>query len=189
MKHQIFFFLFLILFSSCTLREREEALKNKEAQLNQKEQELLILQQTLQAKEEDLQQREKQLDSTKQNLTDSFSYHPEVVGTWLVKMNCTETSCEGYAVGDSKTETWEINYQNNLVIARVIVAKKLVRFYTGSYTGDVLNLETQEANANNQQTTKMNVTLQQTADNKMQGQRELIHENCKVVYTLDLSKQ
>lgn len=188
MKYPFFFFLLLILFSSCNIREREDALQNKEAQLNQKEQELLILQQTLQAKQEELQQREKKLDSTKQNLSDSFSYHPEIIGTWLVKMNCIEASCSGYAIGDTKTETWEISYQNNLVIARVIVAKKLVRFYTGSYTADVLNLEQQEVNVDSVQTTKMSVSLQQTADNKMQGQREIVREDCKVVYSLDLTK-
>ena len=61
-------------------------------------------------------------------------------------MTCIETTCPGSAVGDTKTETWDINYENNLIIAKAMANNKLVRVYTGSYDGTNLTLSEDVAN-------------------------------------------
>jgi hypothetical protein len=61
-------------------------------------------------------------------------------------MTCTETTCPGSAIGDTKTETWDISYQNNVLLAKANVGDKLTRVYTGTYDGTNLVLIEDVAN-------------------------------------------
>ncbi len=192
MKQKILFLgLWLMIATGCGLRDREMELEKKISEVNQKEQELLLKEKSLQLKEEELAQREKLLDSSSNKLAaDSLAVlHPELAGTWNVTMRCTETTCAGSAVGDTKNEQWVISYQDNTVIANAISDNKLVRVYSGSYNGNSIELSTQTDNANPEQKTKMVVRLQVTKENEMAGQREIIRpEDCRIVYSLDLEK-
>ena len=105
-------------------------------------------------------------------------------------MVCTETTCPGSAVGDSKTETWDIQYINNKVIAKAQSGEQLVRVYTGIYTGNTLELVENNESTGTQPATKMVVQLRIVNPRSMEGQREIIREgNCKILYSLQLTKQ
>ena len=105
-------------------------------------------------------------------------------------MKCTETTCTGSAVGDTKTEQWQIGFENNKVIVTATSNNKLLRLYAGNYVGNSLELTAQQDNAITPQVGKIVVRLQETKENKLEGQREIIRpEDCRIVYDLQLQKQ
>lgn len=179
----------LILFSGCNLREREATLKKKEDAINEKEQLLLLKEKTLQLREEELTKRQQRLASTAFFDT-TAKVNPNLVGTWAVQMSCTETTCQGSAVGDTKTETWELNYQDKNVIAKAKVNDELVRVYSGRYNGTTLDL-VETYNETVAPVTKMAVHLRLTSNTKLEGQREIerLNEACKIVYVMTMEKK
>jgi len=191
MKLIILFLLLSFLNSGCGLRERELELEKKMNEVSQKEQELLLKEKSLQVREEELTKKEKQLDSTMNNPADSvFALHTQLTGKWNVTMRCTETTCSGSAVGDTKNEQWEFSFQNNVIVAQAFSDNKLVRVYSGTNNGNSVELSTQPDNADPLLSTKMIVRIQEIKENEMQGQREIIRpDNCHIVYALDCKKQ
>jgi len=190
MKLIILFLLLSFLNSGCGLRERELELEKKINEVSQKEQELLLKEKSLQVREEELTKKEKQLDSTTNNPADSvFSPHTQLTGKWNVTMRCTETTCSGSAVGDTKNEQWEFSFQNNVLVARAFSDNKLVRVYSGTNNGNSVELSTQPDNADPLLSTKMIVRIQEIKENEMQGQREILRpDNCHILYALDFKK-
>ena len=177
----------LLILPGCDLRQREEFLQKKEAELNQKEQELLLREKTLQLKEEELR-KVQQGDSTAISDTTAL-YNPGIIGFWGVKMICTETTCPGSAVGDSKTEQWNISYESNNIIAKAMDNDKLVRTYVGKPHADVIELTERLADTS-QVSASMIVRLRLIDNNRMEGQREIVRDrDCKVVYSLQMEKQ
>ncbi len=190
MKGILILFFSLHLFSGCGMRKREENLQQQQAQLVQKELELLSKEKALQSREEELVKREKNLDSTMQTAPkDTGIYKAELVGLWTVKMNCTETDCPGSAVGDTKTEQWAISYQDQTVIANAMVAEKLVRVYSGVYTGNSLELTAQQSDTATQNRAQIVVRLKETESGNLEGRREITRANsCKTVYAVNMVK-
>lgn len=182
--------LFIIL-PSCEIQKRQETLNKKEDDLKQWEQQLSLKEDSLQLKAAELAKRETLLDSTKLNAIDTLSVlYPQVPGIWNVSMKCTETTCSGSAVGDTKKEQWEISFQNNTIVAKAMSDNKLLRIYSGSFTGNAFELSSQQENVATQQGAKMFVRLQTNKENQMTGQREISRpEECRIVYALELSKQ
>lgn len=177
---------FLFLLPGCGLRKREEQLEMKEAALRQKEQELLLKEKTLLLKEEELLLKEKK------TLEDSIYqieklFRDTLVGSWKVQMVCTETTCSGSALGDTKNEQWIFSYEGNNIIAKAMAENRIVRVYTGIYTGNTIEL-LEEHDRDPASTTKMVVRLRITSPTQMQGQREINRPNCKVLYDLQLDK-
>lgn len=190
MKFIVLFFSFLALsFSSCNLREKEEALNLKEAQLNEKEQELLLKERTLQLKEEELSRAKEKLDSTA--LVDTTAlFNQALIGTWAVRMTCTQTSCPGSAVGDTKTETWEINYQGKYVVARVMVNNELVRTYSGTYNGNTLELVQRTESSATEPETNITIRLKLVNETQLEGTREIERiGDCKITYSVKMDKK
>lgn len=188
----LIFCLWVMTLTGCGVREREDTLNQKMREVAQKEQELLLQEKTLQLKEEELNQRQRLLDSTSNKVTvDSLSVtHPQLPGIWLVKMICKETTCPGSAVGDIKTEHWTFSYQNNAIVAKAMSNNNLVRIYTGTYSGNSLELSARQDTTASGQNAKMVVRLSKTKENEMEGQREITRaEGCRVVYALALQKQ
>jgi hypothetical protein len=180
----------LLLCSGCNLTAREEAVHKKEAELAQREQQLSLREKSLELREVEVLQLKQKLDSVKTIKDTALVYNQQLVGVWNVKMTCTETTCPSSAVGDTKTETWNIGYENNLIVARAIANDKLARIYTGSYDGTNLILSEDVANIPSEPATKMTIHLTITDDNTMEGQRIIDRENdCRIVYSLQLSKQ
>ena len=177
------------LLQSCDHRSREEALQKREARLNEKEQELLLKERSLQLKEIEIAKKQQSLDSLV--VTDTLAkYNPALVGNWNVTMTCSETTCAGSAVGDTKTEAWEILYQNKNVIAKARVNDELVRVYSGIYTGNTLELAEMLTDSL-PATTKIIARLQLVDDTRLQGQREIERkaENCRIVYRMEMNKK
>jgi hypothetical protein len=186
----IFCLAVVLLCPGCDLKTREEALKKKEAELAQKEQQLLLKEKSLALQEQQLLQLKQQIDSVKTKSDTALVYNQQLIGVWNVKMTCTETTCPGSAVGDTKSETWDIGYENNNIIAKAIANNKLARIYTGSYDGNNLTLTEDVANVPSEPATKMTIRLTLTEETKMDGQREIVRENdCRIVYNLQLNKQ
>ncbi|HEX6915468.1 MAG TPA: hypothetical protein VF145_09515, partial [Chitinophagaceae bacterium] len=157
----IIFSLLLLPLAGCELNRREKALQEKEAQLLQKEQELMLKEKTLALKEQELVKREQRLDSTIVDTT--LKYSPELPGLWNAKMQCTETTCSGSAVGDTKVETWELSFDSSFhLIARVITGNNIARVYTGSYNGSEILLKQDVAGAAGVAATHLSIKLQLT---------------------------
>jgi len=185
MRGIIMLILIAFMTSGCDIRQREEALQKLAAELDVKEKQLVLKEQSLQTREEQLIQKELKLDSSR---LDSLQLNPALEGSWSVKMICTETTCTGSAVGDTKNETWTFSRENNLVIARAMSGDKLVRTYAGTYVNGTIELvDNIEPNAN-APATKMVVRLNGVSNNSMDGIREIIRPDCKIVYALQLSK-
>ncbi len=181
----------LVFFSSCGVRQREIELEKKMQEVNQKEQQLLLKEKTLELREQELVKRESAVDTTTVDslqIDSAFFYNEAIVGSWTVRMTCTETTCSGSAVGDTKTEHWEIGYQDNAIVARARAGNQLVRVYTGRYYGDMLQLTAQQEDTTKIMT-RMIVRIQEVKANEMQGRREIIREgDCRITYRLDLKK-
>lgn len=174
---------------ACTSRKREEELRRKEARLNEREQQLLVREKTLQFQEEEIRARKKQLDSASRADT-ALNRDPNLAGNWNVRMTCIETTCPGSAVGDTKTEQWNIGYQNNHVIARAMAGDRLVRVYSGLAGNNTLELIEHRDSTDLTYDTRMVVRLRLSDANTIEGQREIIRENdCKIVYALAMTKQ
>lgn len=95
-------------------------------------------------------------------------------------MNCTETSCEGSAIGDTKTEQWEISYgADNSVTINAFSGKDLVRIYNGAYRTAGLQL----AHEN-----RIRIDLRLVAPDKLEGTREVTQPSCRIVYSVTANK-
>lgn len=176
---------FIIILCSCGSDEKVKNIRKREKQINEKEQQLMLFEQQLKLKEEGLIKREKFIDSLRKQ-TDTISlYNPDIIGNWQVRMSCIETTCESSAIGDTKTERWNISYKNNIVIAKAITNEKVTRIYTGLFNGTGIQLTAQQSAAE----TVIKVFLTYPINNKMEGEREIIQGgNCKIIYSLEAEK-
>lgn len=187
------FLLLLVHLPGCELNERQSAIEKREQELNQKEQELLLWQKDLQLKEDSLKLMIALRDSA--SLNDSTSVVPqEILGMWTTKMVCTQSSCSGSVLGDTKVEQWLISAQNKIVIVQAMNNKmQISRIYTGTMNENgQISLQTSriDLNSPDNKMTTINVLLEKKGDNTMEGQREIIQaDNCRVVYSLGLKKQ
>lgn len=183
----------LLVTPGCSLREREQQLDNRTNELNQKEQELLLKEKSLELRETELTKKEEFLDSTLGvfNMFDSLQpMDSNFIGNWAVRMRCTETNCPGSAIGDEKTEIWQISFQGHSVIAKAMDNKQLVRSYTGYFRENRVQLVAQHYDSAAQPPSNIVVTLQPPKDKQTTGRREIIRPDvCKIVYDLELKKQ
>jgi hypothetical protein len=179
---------FLIFLNSCSLREREEALDKRSVELDQKEQELLLKERSLQLKEEELKKRDSLSGSIA--LDSTGMYDPHLVGLWAVKMVCTEATCPGSAVGDTKNETWQVSFQNKNILVRAQAGSQLVRVYSGRLNGNFIELEEDHQTNPTTAASKISVRLTKTDSVTLEGHREINRDgNCKIVYSVNMSKQ
>jgi hypothetical protein len=186
-----FFLSFLTLFiltGSCTSGKKEENLRKREAALDQKEQQLLLKEKSLQLKEEELSKREQHANSTS-HVDSTHLIDLSLTGNWSVKMVCTETTCAGSAVGDTKSETWQLSYESNSIIVKAMANNQLVRVYTGFFTGNTIELVGDNKGNSPSEPTRMIVRLRVIDKMHLEGQREITREDCKVIYTLQLEKE
>ncbi|WP_346236426.1 hypothetical protein ABDK00_015555 [Niabella insulamsoli] len=177
-------FFFPLLFASCGVSQREKVMKEKETALNTKQQDLLLWEQQLTQRELALEERERRLDSTKREIDSVVIHGPSVEGKWQVQMQCVETSCEGSAIGDVKSEQWVFTTENNAIVVKAYAGKNLSRIYNGSYTRSGLQLVDQ----NSHSATLMEVTLRILDEGKMDGIREIKLPDCKTTYSITAGK-
>jgi hypothetical protein len=167
----------------CESKERAAQLTLREQQIAGKEQTLIQWEQRLTLLENELQERLKKRQQDSTSVTDSLQALP-VIGRWMVKMRCTETNCSGSAIGDTKTETWEIAYHNKGVVVSSYTKNELSRIYNGTFTPTRLEV----TNGKPGSESLMRVTLE-LKDGKMEGIREVERTDCKIRYALTLQRQ
>jgi hypothetical protein len=179
--------------SGCGLREREISVQRKEAELTEKERVLAEKETSLQLKEEELLIKEQLYQSRRVDTTtthDAKLSNPALVGQWHVRMTCTETTCTGSAIGDTRTETWDFSFQDGQVIAKALSGDKLIRTYSGAFRNNLLELAENVEHSSAHPSTRMLVRLTLLNETSMEGEREIIRAgNCRIVYALQLAKQ
>lgn len=177
------------LLSGCNLQERENALRDKEKALLQKEQELSLKEQLLNLREEQLESSRLAVDSLLTVPDSLIQAYPNLPGTWSVRMVCSETNCEGSAIGDVITEVWNMSIHNNIIFAGSINNNQLTRVYSGGMTGPERVVLLSES-AEGERAVRMIIRLKRTNANAWTGTREIIRpDECHIVYDLELKKQ
>lgn len=180
-------FILIISFATSCGSADSEKLKAREMKVLKKEQELKMFEQQLISRDIELKSRELLLDSLEHFSDTTGTYNAKLIGDWVVNMKCIETSCEGSALGDTKTERWNISYHNNRVVVKVLSKNLIARVYLGKFTENILKLQSRQQDSNAAVT--MDVHLVQISDDKMEGVREINQEGrCKIVYAVGLSK-
>jgi len=169
---------------SCGLNEREKNLQKLQKEIAQKEQGLLAWEQRLKLKEEALDHARQSLDSAKMQVDSASVYEPAIVGKWTVKMSCIETTCDGSALGDTKTEQWEISYNQNSIVVKAYSGPVLIRVYVGKYKDNQLKILDERANVE----ASFKASLNFINGKRMDGTREVLQKDCKIVYALTAEK-
>jgi hypothetical protein len=176
--------------SSCNYEQQRKELEQREADLFEREQKLLIRENLLTQVEDSLKLILSKSDSLASRLASASLPVPDSLqGMWNVAMMCTQTSCSGFAVGDTRKENWSFeNNDSTGVLVRALQGEKLIRVYTGIYDGSGFILSTpynSEAS-----TTVMNVYL--TLDinsNKLTGSRTINQaDGCTTTFKLDAER-
>lgn len=193
MKRIIFLCLFFfVVLLGCGINSREHALQQKEELLRQKEEALILRESDLQKREEELALRLKELDTPLDSThTDTTArIDPNLLGGWNVEMTCTQTTCPGSAVGDTKNERWQISWDSTHIVSKAIVGDNVTRVYRGLYTGNTLELVEGMESTTAEPATKMVVRLTMTDSTTMEGQREIIREgDCRILYNVKMNKR
>lgn len=165
--------------SGCDLLNREQEVERRATALNKREMEL-------NQRETLLREEQIQLDSMAhlQKIDTASSNYTLLLGSWNVKMICTETNCPGSAIGDTKTEQWEFVKQDNILLAIALSNNKLSRIYTGDFSNEEIRMEAQSDS-----TTKILIRAKFSKDKILTGTREIIREDdCHITYDLTMKK-
>lgn len=180
----ILLFILIIFLQGCGLNEREKNLKKLQKEIAHKEQGLLAWEQRLKLKEEALDHARQSLDSAKMQIDSASIYNPAIIGKWTVKMSCIETTCDGSALGDTKTEQWDISYNQNSIVVKAYSGPVLIRVYVGKYRDNQLKILDERPNVD----VSFKATLNFINEKRMDGTREILQANCKIVYALTAEK-
>lgn len=182
-KKTICLFTIIICLQSCSFKERERKLDELQKELTKKEQDLMLREQGLEVRERQLADTKQSLDSVKNQIKSAETQHPVIVGRWVVKMSCVETSCDGSALGDTKTEQWDIRYNGGSIVVKAYSGKVLTRIYTGSINGNVLQItdESQDSDVSIGAILKL-------SSGRLAGKREIHQKDCKIIYAVTAEK-
>ncbi|MCE6992617.1 hypothetical protein [Dyadobacter sp. CY323] len=182
-KWTLLFLVFAAISQGCGYKEKEAQLTKREQRVAEKEQTLMQWEQRLTLLEKELQEKKKKQQQDSTAVNDSLQAQP-ATGKWIVKMRCTETNCSGSAIGDSKTETWEIAYSNKGLVVSAFTGKELSRIYNGSFSQNRL----EAVNGQPGSESVMRVMLE-LKEGRMEGLREVERTDCKIRYTLTAERQ
>ncbi len=185
----ILFFGYSVL-SGCGFKEREDAIKQKETVLAEKEQQLLLWEKSLQLKEDSINLLMARRDSS--SFADSIALMPvNLKGEWSAKMICTQTTCQGSAIGDIQTDTWQISTQDTAVVIKSVSKSNVSRVYTGNYfKGNTIKVTIPVENPTQPGSTTRLVEITEIRDKKMKGTRTVTQpDGCQVIYSLELDKK
>ena len=183
---RIFFFAFLIVFSSCQdtaretdLQQRELALLEKEKQLALRESEYKLLNQfrdsVLQAKNAD-------------SLPALKTWPAALAGEWNSKVICVDSNCPDFVVGDQRTDNWDFSSDSIQLVTKVINNNKLVRMYMAEYDGNSIRMHFQ-TDSSTGKIVEMNVLLAEIGEKKIRGNRMItIDGKCSARFTVELDR-
>jgi hypothetical protein len=164
----------------CGPSQHEKNLQKEQLEIKQKEQQLFVWEQRLKMREQELNNAKQVLDSVQFDTANN----PLIIGKWIVKMTCAQTTCDGSAIGDTKTEQWDIQYNGENVVVKAYSGPVLIRVYTGSYQNKVLKIVDEKPNSK----ALISANLNFINGNRMDGLREISQKDCKIVYELSLEK-
>lgn len=179
----------VLLNSSCGFEERKRALDAREAVLQDREQNLLLKQKQLAQLEDSIKLNLAKQDSATLALKNLGLPLPDSLqGVWNISMICTQTSCTGFAVGDSRKENWTFSGGDSTgVYVKAMQGEKLIRIYSGIYDGSGFILST--PSSSDSITTVMNVKLSVESGNKLSGTRTINQaDGCSSVFRLDAER-
>lgn len=191
MNHKLLLILSMgiLLITGCGQQEREQNLVSREKQVREQQQELILKANQLALKEKQLEEKEKHLDSALIGQDSIAAAFPKLAGTWNVNMICSQATCAGSAVGDTKNEQWVFSLQGSSIIAQAYTKKVLSRVYIGKYRDGLLQLTAQAADATIESNIQMNVFLRPIADStSMSGKRNITRPDCQIVYNMNMKK-
>jgi hypothetical protein len=172
----------LLAFLGCTDQQQQRALDQRQSELDQREAKL-------QEREAELARREAQAERPAEPADSLAAVSQGLTGRWMASMTCTETNCPGSAVGDTKTEEWQISYEPPALVARALANGQLVRVYSGFFTGNTVELVERHADSAGQPSIRMVARLSIVDSLRMEGQREITRTDCKTIYSLQLARQ
>ncbi|MCD2422283.1 hypothetical protein LQ567_05880 [Niabella pedocola] len=174
---------------SCGFEERRKQLDDREQALNLREQAVMLKEKEVKLKEDSLKKFAAQIDSASHlPVIQGVPLPDSLAGSWNVAMVCTQTNCSGFAVGDIRKETWLIAGNGTAVTVRAMQGDKLIRVYTGTFTGTDLKLSTPESETA-QPSASMAVALKVDQRNKLSGQRLITQaDGCETTFKVDLDK-
>lgn len=188
MKKALLLPLVLLFLAGCQNQEREKRLAQREAELAQREQELLIRENSLKMREQSLATTAQ--DSTQKPVAVDSALVGTLVGTWTTLMNCIETDCQGSAIGDSKTEQWQITYEGGAFLVKATVNNQIARVYSGTLMGNALELTAQHLPNESLPDASITAQLEIVGEQRLQGRRVIDRPNtCRIVYALDMTKE
>lgn len=182
-------YLLLFCFYSCGFEERRKQLDEREQALNLREQAVMLKEKEVKIKEDSLLKFAAKMDSAGHlPVIAGIPLPDSLAGNWNVAMICTQTNCSGFAVGDIRKETWLIAGNGTAVTVRAMQGDKLIRVYTGIFTGNDLKLATPESESA-QPSASMKVALKVDQRNKMSGQRLITQaDGCETTFKIDLDQ-
>lgn len=172
----------------CGFEERRKELDAREQSLVNREQAVMLKEKQLQLLEDSLQKTSVKNDSLNLQIQ-GLPFPDSLVGNWNVNMVCTQTNCSGFAVGDIRKEQWQLAKNETGVSVKAMQGNKLIRVYTGIFTGENLHLST-PASDSIRSTAEMTVALKIDNINKMSGQRSITQaDGCGATFKVDMDKE
>lgn len=181
--------IFVFMFLSCGQSQRQRQNAALERKLNEQRQELILQANQLALQQANLDARAKHLDSVQVSGDSLMTVLPKLAGTWDVNMNCTQATCAGSAIGDTKNEQWIISFHGNAILAEAYSKKVLSRVYTGSYNDGIIQLSAQSADSMMDKNIQISAFFRPIGDSLiMNGKRSIIRPGCQIVYNLAMKK-
>lgn len=162
------------------LQKREKALDLREQQLAEKEADyksLLLMRDSIIAVK----------DSLENDVPALKEWPKSLRGIWNSKMQCRESNCSNYVIGDQRNESWQFVSDSTGIYTNVLNAKKLVRVFKAKYIDDKIVLEF-NSDSISKNRTKMNVVLDDIKDNVIKGTQTITgQDNCIARFSVELT--
>lgn len=188
MKKIIFFLLLTYLSAGCGYQSRKQELDEREKGLAVREQAVLLKEKELRLLEDSLKRKLAPKDSIGLLTEAGLPLPDSLAGPWEVSMLCTKTNCQGFAVGDTRKETWVFARRGETVGVSAMQGEKLIRAYTGSFTGTDFKL-TVPPNIADSSASSMTVALKIDNNNKLSGERVITQaDGCSSIFKIDAAR-
>ena len=188
MKKIIFVLLLTCFFAGCGFQSRKQELDQREKRLAGREQAVLLKEKELRLLEDSLKRNLVPPDSSGLLPVAGLPLPDSLAGAWEVSMRCTKTNCQGFAVGDTRKETWLFNKRDEVVGVSAMQGEKLIRVYTGSFNGSGFKL-TVPPNIADSSASSMTVDLKIDNINKLSGERIITQaDGCNAVFKIDATR-
>ncbi|MGN7786173.1 hypothetical protein ACTJIJ_16700 [Niabella sp. 22666] len=189
MKKKFALLLIILSIYGCGLENRKKELDERESSIAARERLVILKEKELQLFEDSLKRniaiRDSSLlltDSSSLPLPDSLS------GAWDVSMLCIKTNCNGFAVGDTRKETWLFIKRDEAVSVRAMQGEKLIRVYVGTFQGDGFQLSVPPT-ATDSLSSSMTVNLKLEGINKLSGERVIRQaDGCSSFFKVDVTR-